>query len=102
VKSAKGRLRLVSEPAPRSFLLRTRKTQQQVPPLIAIAVSTAVRADPENAQANYDLELALLVAFLQGGGTRSNEGSWGVETRSGGELVFVDGAAEEVAPAQGR
>jgi hypothetical protein len=27
---------------------------------------------------------------------------WGAETRSGGELVFVDEAAEEVAPAQGR
>jgi hypothetical protein len=28
--------------------------------------------------------------------------AWGAETRSGGELVFVDEAAEEVAPAQGR
>jgi putative transposase len=33
---------------------------------------------------------------------RPQRSPWGAETRSGGELVFVDEAAEEVASAQGR
>jgi hypothetical protein len=48
--------------------------------------------------------LAFLVLLAREGCqncVHSGRGPWGAETRSGGELVFVDEAAEEVAPAQG-
>jgi dienelactone hydrolase len=47
------------------------------------------------------LQLHILEADAEYDVAQGLDNAWGTETRSGGELVFSDEAAEEVAPAQG-